>query len=183
MTSISSRLSQRRRLLLLPLFALLFVILPFLINQRFVLAKTFYTYQDDQGNKVITDAYDRIPSQYRLKAIELHQQDDSSKPAGRARGLGGVMQSINNATIHVPGMSHYQSHALTVAGGLALLCLALRNFSGSHLLRFLSLWGLVMLGLVTPLLIYFSQDAPLDVLRGGAAQIQTKQQEHLKNAP
>ncbi len=167
----------------MPLGAVFFLVLLFLLNQSIVLAKTFYTYQDDQGNKVITDAYDRIPSQYRFRAIELNQQDDSSRQAGRAGGLGGVMRSIENATIHVPGMSHYQSHALTVAGGLALLCLVLRSFSGSHLLRFLSLWGLVMLGLVTPLLIYFSQDAPLDVLRGGASQIQTKQQEHLKNAP
>lgn len=151
--------------------------------QSIVSAKTFYTYQDDQGNKVITDSYDRIPSQYRLRAIEVNQQDDSSNSAGRAGGLGGVMRSIENATVKVPGMSHYQSHALTVAGGLALFFLGLRSLSGSHLLRFLSLWGLVMLGLVTPVLIYFSQDAPLDILRGGASQIQNKQQEHLKDAP
>jgi hypothetical protein len=64
---------------------------------------------------------------------------------------------------------------------LALFCFVLRQFSNSQALRFLALWGLIMLGLVTPPFIYLSQDGPLDILRGGASTIQTKQLDHLKD--
>ena len=148
-------------------------------------AKQLYSYRDEKGTNVITDNYDRIPAQYRAKAIVVEQEEDSAAPLSRGVGglLKGVDKSIGQARVDVPGMTPYQSHALTVAGSLALLCLALRNFSRSQVIRFLSLWGLVMLGLMTPVLIYFSQDGPLDLLRGQASKIQTKQLDHLKHAP
>ncbi|WP_455244040.1 hypothetical protein [Petrachloros mirabilis] len=142
-----------------------------------VSAKSLYSYRDHQGTNVITDDYDRIPAEYRANVVKVEQEGKSSRGGSVLQ----TVQSIGNATINFPGMTHYQSHALTVAGALFLLCLTLRFLSGSQVMRFLSLWGLVMLGLTTPILIYFSQDGPLDILRGQASHIQNKQQEHLKH--
>ncbi len=128
---------------------------------------------------MITDRYDRIPAQYRARATTVEQE---SEPPGVTNLFKGANNPIGEATINVPGLSPYQSHILTMAGALALLCFALRNFSRSQVLRFLSLWGLIMLGLAIPPFLYFSQHGPLDVLRGEASHIQTKQQEHLRHA-
>lgn len=151
-------------------------------------AKSLYSYIDDTGTSVITDDVERIPPRYRARVIKIEQEADEGKDRSRgSTGGGGLLKridrSIENATISIPGMTHYQSHALTIAGGLALLCLGLRNFTSSQVLRFLALWGLIMLGLVTPVYVFLSQDAPLDILRGNASQLQSKQQEHLKHAP
>ncbi len=158
-----------------------------LFLEGFLWAKPLYSYRDEKGTNVITDNYDRIPERYRAKVITIEQDDDlSSGLSTLSHGVAGLLKggdaSIRASTIKVPGLSPYQSHVLTVAGSLALLFLALRKFSRSQTMRFLSLWGLVMLGLVTPVLMYFSQDGPLDILRGQATQIQTKQLDHLKHA-
>jgi hypothetical protein len=168
--------------------AVLFFGFTFLFIDDGLLAKPLYSYRDDQGTNVITDNYDRIPERFQTKVTTMEQYDESGSRSGwNTSGFGDLLKGggnqIGKGTINVPGMSPYQSHALTVAGSLALLCFALRVFSRSQVLRFLSLWGLVMLALVAPVLIYFSQDGPLDVLRGGASQIQSKQSEHLKQAP
>lgn len=150
-------------------------------------AKPLYSYRDDQGTNVITDNYERIPARYRAKVVTVEQDAEAVGPHNTlAHGIGGVLkgvdESIGGVMVAVPGLSPYQSHALTVAGALALLFLALRKFSRSQPLRFLATWSLVMLGLVTPVLVYFSQDGPLDRLRGQASSIQTKQLDHLKQA-
>lgn len=146
-------------------------------------AKPLYSYRDDQGTNVITDNYDRIPMQYRARVITVEQESDSLNQSGKgvADLLKGADKRIGGATIDVPGLTPYQSHALTITGSLALLCFVIRQFSSSQVLRFLSLWGLIMLGLITPPFIYLSQDGALDVLRGGASKIQTKQLDHLKD--
>jgi hypothetical protein len=149
-------------------------------------AKPLYSYRDNQGTNVITDNYDRIPAQYRAKVFIVEQESDSPNQAGKSpHGVMGLFRGadkrIGGATIDVPGLTPYQSHALTITGSLALLCFVIRQFSSSQVLRFLSLWGLIMLGLVTPPFIFLSQDGALDVLRGGASKIQTKQLEHLKD--
>ena len=151
-----------------------------------LLAKPLYSYRDAQGTNVITDNYERVPEQYRAKVTTVEQETDwTSQPAEISRGVAGLLKGadnrIGNAMISVPGLSPYQSHALTITGSLALLCWALRGFSRSQVIRFLALWGLIMLGLVTPVFIYFSQDGPLDILRGEASHIQSKQSEHLKH--
>jgi hypothetical protein len=155
----------------------------FLLLDDVLFAKPLYSYRDDRGTNVITDNYDHIPMQYRAKVITIEQESDSPNPSGK--GVTGFLKGANNriggATIDVPGLTPYQSHALTLTGSLALFCFVLRQFSNSQALRFLALWGLVMLGLVAPIFIYLSQDGPLDVLRGGASTIQTKQLDHLKD--
>ena len=150
-------------------------------------AKPLYSYRDEQGTNVITDNFDRIPSRYRAKVVTIEQEADSSiHPSALSHGVGGLLKevdaSVGGTTINVPGLSRYQSHALTIACLLALVFLLLRRFSRSQAIRFLSLWGLIMLGLVTPVILYFSQNGPLDTLRGQASQIQTKQLDHLKQA-
>jgi len=152
-----------------------------------VSAKPLYSYRDAQGTNIITDNLDRVPEQHRAKVTTVEQESDSSTTSsGLSPGVAGFMKGaetqIGGATINVPGMTPYQSHALTIAGSLALLCFVIRSFSKSQALRFLCLWGLVMLGLITPVLVYFSQDAPLDIIRGEAAHIQSKQADHLKQA-
>jgi len=165
--------------------ACLFITLGSLFGNDLLLAKQLYSYRDDQGINVITDSYDRIPERYRAKVVSVEQDSDSTThTASIAKSVSGLINGadkhLGNAKINVPGMTDYQSHALTITGALALLCFALRKFSKSQTIRFFSLWGLVMLGLVAPVLIYFSQDAPLDILRGEAAHIQDKQSQHLK---
>ncbi len=150
-------------------------------------AKPLYSYRDEQGINVITDNYDRIPAQYRARVTTIEQEADRTSHSSVApRRVGGLLQEVEHAvgraTIMIPGLTPYQSHALTVAGVLAVLCFALRQFSSSQVLRFLGVWGLIMLGIVMPALLFFSQDGPLDRLRGQASQIQTKQLDHLKHA-
>ena len=167
--------------------AFLLLGLPILPIEDGLLAKPLYSYRDEQGTNVITDHYERVPERYRAKVTTIEQEADSAgSSVDISRGVAGFLKGadtrIGEATINVPGMSPYQSHALTITGSLALFFFALRKFSRSQVIRFLSLWGLIMLGLVTPIFIYFSQDAALDILRGEASHIQTKQSEHLKQA-
>jgi hypothetical protein len=83
---------------------------------------------------------------------------------------------------NISGLTHYQSQVLTIGGIAAVICL-LARFFGGQVTRFLSLWCLVMLGLVVPALFFTSQNSPLDRLSGQAGTIQEKQQDRLKQAP
>jgi diacylglycerol kinase len=71
---------------------------------------------------------------------------------------------------------------LSFGGIAAVICLIARTFMRSQAIRFLSLWCLIMLGLIVPALVFTSQDAALDRVTGQAGQIQEKQQSHLKGA-
>ena len=168
-------------------FPIVFMTMALQMQVDTVSAKPLYSYRDEQDNNVITDNYERIPARYRAKVITVEQETErqgrtdlvSKKVTGFLKE---VDEAVGGTTVDMPGMSPYQSHTLTVAGGLGLFFLLLRRFGRNQAVRFLSLWGLVMLGLVTPVLLYFSQDGPLDKLRGQASQIQTKQLDHLKHA-
>lgn len=150
-------------------------------------ANPLFSYRDEQGTNVITDNYASIPAKYHAKVVIVEQDaDQANQSLGMTQGVGGFLNTLDRAvgstTISMPGMSQYQSHALTVTGVLALLCFALRQFSSSQVTRFLTLWVLIMLGIITPALVFLSQDGPLDRLRGQASNIQTKQLDHLKHA-
>jgi hypothetical protein len=184
----SSSLTQSSRLRWLNLLAVFLISwISFLLLNDVLFAKPLFSYRDDRGTNVITDNYDHIPMQYRAKVITIEQESDSPNQSGKSpHGVMGLLKGADNriggATIDVPGLTSYQSHALTLTGSLALFCFVLRQFSNSQALRFLALWGLIMLGLVTPPFIFLSQDGALDVLRGGASKIQTKQLDHLKDS-
>lgn len=149
--------------------------------------KRLYTYQDEQGTVVITDHYDRIPPQYRSQAT-IRNDDDRAMVEGRlpdaVADLGKrAFHSIGRQAIEIPGLSRYQSQILTYTGILSVICLAAMKLSRSQFVRFLSLWCLILVGIVTPVLLYVSQDGPADIMRSKASQIQDKQLEHLKAAP
>ena len=154
-------------------------------------ATTIYSYIDDQGTPVLTDNYESIPERYRAKVQATEQapkgaSDHSAtrrlqqKVAGWANNAG---TGLGLSTPHISGLTHYQSRVLTFGCIVAAICLLARFFVRSQVVRFLSLWCLIMLGLTVPALLFTSQDAPLDLLRGQAGKIQEKQQEHLQRVP
>ncbi len=154
-------------------------------------ATTIYSYIDDRGTQVMTNNFESIPERYRAKmqvtelaptgssdhsaAVNLHQ-----KIAGLAHNTGA---GLGKFTPNIPWLTHYQSQVLSFSGIVAVICLLARVFSRSQVARFLALWCLIMMGLTVPVLLYTSQDAPMDLLIGQAGKIQEKQQEHLQRAP
>jgi hypothetical protein len=154
-------------------------------------ATTIYSYIDDQGTPVLTDNYESIPGRYRAKVQATEQAPKGAsghsatrrlhqKVAGWANNSGA---RLGLSTPHISWLTHYQSRVLTFGCIVAVICLLARFFVRSQVVRFLSLWCLIMLGLTVPALLFTSQDAPLDLLRGQAGKIQEKQQEHLQRAP
>ena len=154
-------------------------------------ATTIYSYIDDRGTPVLTDNFESIPERYRAKAQVTEQapqgaSDHSAavrlqqKIAGWAHNTGA---GLGIFTPNISGLTHYQSQVLSFGAIAAVICLLARYFARSQVARFLSLWCLIMLGLTVPALLFTSQDAPLDLLRGEAGKIQEKQQEHLQRAP
>ena len=154
-------------------------------------ATTIYSYIDDRGTPVLTDNFESIPERYRAKVQVTEQvpkgaSDHSAavrlqqKIADWAHNPGAGLGIV---TPNIPGLTHYQSQVLSFGGIVAVICLLGRFFVRSQVVRFLSLWCLVMLGLMVPALLFTSQDAPLDLIRDQSGKIQEKQQEHLKRAP
>jgi hypothetical protein len=154
-------------------------------------ATTIYSYVDEQGTPVMTDNYNSIPERYRAM-VKVTETSPSS------RSTGSPMANLHNSVTHltkdlskgmkalapdIPGMTSYQSQILTYAGLIAVVCLMAMYLSRGQVIKFLALWLLILVGLATPVLLYVSQDGPLDILRGKAGEIQQKQQDHLKHAP
>jgi hypothetical protein len=154
-------------------------------------ATTIYSYIDDRGTPVLTDNFESIPERYRAKVQVTEQvpkgaSDHSAavtlqqKIVGWAHNTGG---GLGIFTPNISGLTHYQSQVLSFGAIAAVICLLGRFIVRSQVVRFLSLWCLIMLGLTVPVLLFTSQDAPLDLLNDQAGKIQEKQQEHLKRAP
>lgn len=170
---------------------ILFLGIGSLLSSEIASATTIYSYIDDRGTPVMTDNFESIPERYRAKvrvteqtpqgisehsaAIKLQQ-----KMADWAHGTDGMLGSF---TPSISGLTPYQSRLLSFGGLVAVICLLARLLGRGQAIRFLSLWGLIMLGLTVPALFFTSQDAPLDRLSGQAGKIQEKQQEHLQRAP
>lgn len=154
-------------------------------------ATTIYSYIDDRGTPVLTDNFESIPERYRAK-VQVTEQ--ASKGAADHSAAVRLQQKIADwahdtgaglgiVTPDISGLTHYQSQVLSFGGIAAVICLLARFLGRSQVIRFLSLWCLIMLGLIVPALFFTSQDAPLDLLSGQAGKIQVKQQEHLQRAP
>jgi hypothetical protein len=173
------------------IFGILLLWISSLLLPEIASATTIYSYIDDRGTPVLTDNFESIPERYRAKvqvtepapqgasnhsaAVRLQQ-----KIAGWAHSTGG---GLGKFTPNISGLTHYQSQVLSFGAIVAVICLLARVFVRSQVVRFLTLWCLVMLGLTVPALLFTSQDAPLDLLSGQAGKIQEKQQEHLQRAP
>ncbi len=154
-------------------------------------ATTIYSYIDEQGTPVLTDNFESIPERYRAKVQVTEQTPQGisghsaaiklpQKMADWAHGTDGMLGSFASSIL---GLTQYQSRLLSFGGLVAVICLLARLLGRGQAIRFLSLWGLIMLGLTVPALFFTSQDAPLDRLSGQAGKIQEKQQEHLQRAP
>jgi hypothetical protein len=173
------------------IFGILLLWISSLLLPEIASATTIYSYIDDRGTPVLTDNFESIPERYRAKvqvtepapqgasdhsaAVRLQQ-----KIAGWAHNTGA---GLGIFTPNISGLTHYQSQVLSFGAIAAVICLLGRFIVRSQVVRFLSLWCLIMLGLTVPVLLFTSQDAPLDLLSGQAGKIQEKQQEHLQRAP
>lgn len=154
-------------------------------------ATTIYSYIDERGTPVLTDNFENIPERYRAKVRVTEQAPKSTSDHSAAvklqQKMTELVQStdgrISNFAPSISGVTQYQSHILTYGGIVAVVCFLARLLMRSQVAKFLSLWCLIMLGLVVPALFFTSQDGPLDRLRGQAGKIQEKQQEHLQHAP
>ena len=173
------------------IFGILLLWISSLLLPGIASATTIYSYIDDQGTPVLTDNFENIPERYRAKVKVTEQAPKAASDHSAAVKLQlKVADWANNAgaelgkfTPKVSGLTHYQSQILSFGGIFAVICLLARLWGRSQVVRFLSLWCLIMLGLTVPALLFTSQDAPLDLLRGQAGKIQDKQQEHLQRAP
>ena len=162
-----------------------------LLLPAFASATIIYSYIDERGTAVMTDNYESIPERYRAKvqttehapqvatnhstAVRLQQSVSDWAQIARAQ-LGTFTPSIS-------GLTPYQSHVLSVGGLVGVMCLLARLFVRSQVVRFLSLWCLVMLGLTVPALLVTSQDSALDLFTGRKVKVQEKQQDRLQNLP
>ncbi len=154
-------------------------------------AATIYSYIDERGTPVLTDNFESIPERYRAKVRVTERTPKSPSEHSAAVQLQQKMTDLaHNAdgmfgsfAPSISGLTHYQSRVLSFGGLVAVICLLARLFGRGQAIRFLSLWGLIMLGLTVPALFFTSQDGPLDRLSGQAGKIQEKQQEHLQRAP
>ena len=139
----------------------------------------------------LTDNIESIPERYRAKVQVTEQAPKGASDHSAAVKLQQMITDLGNSTEwrlgkfapNISGLTHYQSQVLSFGGIVAVICLFARLLGRSQVVRFLSLWGLIMLGLTVPALFFTSQDAPLDRLSGQAGKIQEKQQEHLQRAP
>jgi hypothetical protein len=172
-------------------FGILLLWMTSLLLPEIASATTIYSYIDERGTPVLTDNFESIPERYRAKVQVTEQapqgaSDHSAavrlqqKVAGWANNTGA---GLGTFTPNISGLTHYQSQVLSFGAIVAVICLLARFLGRSQIVRFLSLWCLIMVGLIVPALFFTSQDAPLDLLSGQAGKIQEKQQEHLQRAP
>jgi hypothetical protein len=168
-------------------FGTLLLLISSLLLSGAVFATTIYSYVDERGTPVLTDNFESIPERYRAKVRVTEQvpkgaTDHSAavrlqqKIADWAHSQDGMLGTF---TPSISELTPYQSKVLTFGGIAAVICLLARVFGRNQVIRFLSLWCLIMVGLIAPALFFTSRDAPLDRLTGQAEKIQDKQQEHL----
>jgi hypothetical protein len=172
------------------IFGILLLWISSLLLPGTAFATTIYSYVDDRGTPVMTDNFENIPERYRAKVRVTEQAPKGASDHSVAVEL---QQQINGLTHNIGtdfdkfvpamyGLTHYQSKVLSFGGIAVVLCLLARLLGRGQVVRFLSLWCLIMLGLSVPALFFTSQDAPLDRLTGQAGSIQEKQQKHLQGA-
>lgn len=154
-------------------------------------ASTIYSYIDDQGNPVYTDAPETIPEKYRAR-VKTHERQDSVQNAPS------VLQSVQRTVrdhakkigftssafqINLEGLNPTQSRILTYAGGIAIVLTLMTFLSKSQLVRALGFCLLVVLGIGTPVLMYVSDGGPMDAMKQKATAAGQAQQDRLQQIP
>jgi hypothetical protein len=156
-------------------------------------AVTIYTYIDDQGNPVYTDAPETIPDKYRAK-VKTHEQPAPSPQTPSVAGsvqnavreqmqnVGFSMPSFELREIQFSALSSTQSRILTYAGGIALVLLVVMYLSKSNLARMLGFCLLILLGIGAPVLMYVSEDGPMDSMKKKAGEVDQAQHKRFQQA-
>ena len=155
---------------------------------REVVAGTIYSYIDDQGTPVYTDALEKIPDKYRAK-VKVHQQPDPVRKTPsvlesvqrtvkeQAKNIGFTLPSFQFA---MDGLNPAQSKILTYAGAAALVLLLMMYFSKSQMMRTLGFCLLIVVGIGAPVLMYVSEDGPMDAMKKKAVTAGQAQQDRLQ---
>lgn len=154
-------------------------------------AATIYSYIDDQGNPVYTDAQETIPEKYKSK-VKVHQRPDpvAKTPSilqsvqqtvtEQAKNVGFKMPSFQ---LGVEGLNPAQSRILTYAGAAAVVLLLMMYFSKSQMMRTLGFCLLIVIGIGAPVLMYVSEGGPMDAMKKKAVTAGQAQQERLQQTP
>jgi hypothetical protein len=154
-------------------------------------AVTIYSYIDDQGNPVYTDAPETIPEKYRPRVKTHVQPDPPVKPASI---MDSVQQTVRDQAkkirftmpplqFKMEGLNLAQSQILTYAGGAAFVLLVMMYLSKSQLMRMLGFCLLIALGIGTPVLMYVSDGGPMDTMKTRATAAGQAQQDRLQRLP
>ncbi len=181
--------SQKFHMMLRTVLALLIVGIVWIVPKAE--ATTIYSYIDDKGNPVYTDAPETIPEKYRAKA-KTHEQPNPKTTAPslvqsvqqtvkeQAKNFGFKMPSFQ---VDMEGFNPTQSKILTYAGALAVVLLLMMYISKSQLVRMLGFCLLVVVGIGAPVLMYVSDGGPMDAMKKKATSSGQAQQDRLQQAP
>jgi hypothetical protein len=154
-------------------------------------ATTMYSYIDEQGTPVMTDNFNTIPERYRARVKTTEQAATApqrTSTAGtineRVSNFGRQLRDmVSGAAPNISGLSSSQSEILTYAGLAAVILLIAMNVMKGQFIRLLALGCLIILGLATPVLMYVSDDGPMDVMKKKASQVEKKQQDRVQQIP
>lgn len=154
-------------------------------------ADTIYSYIDEQGTPVWTDNYKSIPEGYRgkVKTTERSVSKPSQTPSFGTlhhtvtSWVKNITGTIGGFAPEISGLSPYQSKFATIAGLAGVICVIAMYMSRSQVVKSLSLWILILLGITVPVWLYTSQDGMGDVMKAKATDAASKQQDRLQKAP
>lgn len=177
---------------IIPICAVISLLAGWLWGAGEVRATTVYSYIDDRGTPVFTDAPETIPEKYRSK-IKAHEQPDAEiksssvvatvkeKVVEKVKGLGATMPSLR---LNLKAISSSQSDVLTSAGMAAAVLLCVMYFSkNSPMIRLLALGLLFVLAIGTPVLMYTSDGGAMDTMKQKASAAGQAQQDSLQQVP
>ncbi|MGC4095478.1 MAG: DUF4124 domain-containing protein [Nitrospira sp.] len=151
-------------------------------------ATTIYSYIDDRGELVYTDAPHTIPEKYRTR-VKTHEQPDSvSKSPSltqsmqqqiqeQAKNYGWKMPSFH---VDMEGLNPAQSKIVTYAGAAAVALLLMMYLSKSQFMRMLGFCLLIVIGIGAPVLMYVSDSGPMDTMKKKAVASGQAQQDRLQ---
>jgi hypothetical protein len=171
------------------LSCLCFILGPSLSRESW--ATTIYSYIDDRGSPVFTDAPDTIPEKYRAK-VKTHEEPNpvstttskwqsvQGKIKEQAKSYGRERSSFQ---IDMAGLNQEQSKICTYAGAAAIVLLLIMYVSKGQLVRMLAFCLLVVIGIATPVLMYISDGGPMDIMKNKAAASGQAQQDKLQHIP
>lgn len=162
-----------------------------LMMPHVVAAETMYSYIDEQGTPVLTNNYNTIPERYRAKVKTIEQ---SVRQPSQTAPFGAIQQTVTswakNITApigsfapEISGLSPAQSRILTTAGLVALICVIAMYLIRNQAIKFLTLWTLILTGIITPVLMYTAQGGASDVMKAKATEAVKKQQDRLQQVP